>query len=83
MPAEAEEREQKDEQRNRQQPDHFTLVADTLTRLQFQFAILRTKGIGPLGLSVHTTILRRAMSDTLRSQRRVSLPVGAKLVARS
>ena len=63
MPAEAEEREQKDEQRNREQPDHFTLVASTLARLQFQFAILRTKRIGALGLSVHITILRCGYSS--------------------
>jgi hypothetical protein len=42
MPAEADERQQKDEQSNRQQSDHFTLIAGTLARLQLHCAILGT-----------------------------------------
>lgn len=42
VPAEADERQQKDEQRNRQQPDYFALIASTLARLQLHFASLGT-----------------------------------------
>ena len=59
MPAEADECQHKNEQRNRQQTDHFTLIAGTLSRLQFQLAILGALRIRALRLIVHNTILRR------------------------